>query len=151
MGSPTIVTAERLENKRAITANVGRTVSKRKRGSLFGSSKAQASLGEVKDQSQDWPNAIGITYSSNSTRMLPLRFSFTLLGCFQTMSGVHYIVSALEDTKSKQIPKAHFQLTIGLMDFHRYIVSTSQTPGPSLTTPVTRVILSLRNTAGKEA
>ena len=60
VGAPTTVTAERSENKRAFTADVSRTVSKRKRRSLFGSSKAQASLGETKDQSQDWPNAIGV-------------------------------------------------------------------------------------------
>jgi len=59
-GNSTTVTTDRLENKRPSTVNVSRTVSKRKRRSLFGSSKAQASLGDTRNQSQDWPNAIGV-------------------------------------------------------------------------------------------
>ena len=55
-------TAEQLENKRASTANVSRTVSKRKD---YGSSEPHASLGGAKDLSQDWPIAIGVRCNRN--------------------------------------------------------------------------------------
>ncbi|KAF8419309.1 carotenoid oxygenase [Tirmania nivea] len=72
MGTSTTVMAECLENTRAFTTNVGRTVSKRKRKSLFGSSKLQAASGKTKGQSQDWPNAIGFKFHKDVTAPVQL-------------------------------------------------------------------------------